>query len=366
MISKIAPIIAIYFISFLSTQIYGSERLYRNPYYYGQGHAGSADDSTLDNFYYDPALLYRENNNETCEKNANKEEKPIKYLFILPTLEISKSTYSVLKAKKEEDRLKFIKNNIGNPLYARNSQLAILNFSNYSFSLLQDIQAQGLASHDLANKGIETIDLSLIKTLALSVNGNYHRPHWSFGINTHLINRENAHINSEITDITTIKNLKNIKNTKASNGIGADIGAKYRINDDRLVVGVSVINIGDTSFKKEIFKRDYSHSIEQSIDIGLKYTLPDWYFANNLYLDIRDIENKQKESFFTHIHFGHEARILSQMKFSWGFNQGYFSFGIKANYKNSHLLLGRYSEETGETAGFRQDERYFIQMRFAN
>lgn len=368
------------------------ERLYRNPIFYGRGHSGVADNENLDNIYNNTSVLKKKlkivkkcrfqkskkkkysSRKKSVRKlkrkrkkcNFVKKGKTRNYLVIFPTLELSKPSSDLIRAKTEDERLEFIRKNIGKPLYLRNTQLFIMQVGTSAFGFLQEIQAAALASNDLENKGIETAEVDFHKTLAFSFVRSQHISNFSLGIGLHFINREFAHKKSAITDVEAMKNMKNIKNTRTGNGIAADFGLIYSVLNRKLNLGLGVSNIGYTAIRKNLFKGDQLQIVNQLVDLGIKYSFRTFGLKNKLYLDFKNIENRQKDSVFKHIHFGHDVTVFRSLTFSWGFNQGYLSLGIKGSYKNFLITFGKYSEELGETVGFRQDERYFFQLRFNN
>ncbi len=359
-------------------------RLYRSPVLLGQGHAGVAEAGFLDTFFYNPAMSTyhvsepppfvpdvvcteikkngKVKKNNTCPLKT-KLENPVSNDYVLalslPFLEISKSTFELIKLKKNQDHLNFIRKNVGVPLFLHEGALLLMDSAFGKIALLQDAQVSALTSNDLLNEGIETAQIDFVKTLALSLNKFIKDGDFSYGFNFHFISRGRFSFKEPITDVAALKKAKDVFKTKNGYGLGLDLGLRYDFSKTRF--SLSGTNIGDVKIKKALHKGENLNTMKQSIDIGVSQHF-DLMLKNVVSVDFRDLMNRQKNSMFVKSHFGHKVYLFTPLYLNWGLNQGYFSYGAGYVGKRMSLVLAHYFEEIGKTAGFRQDERYVFNV----
>lgn len=327
------------------------ERLYRSPSFYGHGHAGMADNTLLDSIYYNPANLAQ----------SEQDQAEYRYLIGIPTIESSKSNFGLFKAKNNGDRINFLKDHEGIPLYLRESQMGIVALGHYAVAFLHDIHASALSFNDIENNATNSVEASLFKTHAASMMTSHTYEQIDWGIGAHLIHREVSSLKASIADVEALKNIKNIKNTTTGSGIGVDFGLRYALVPQQLIFSGAIVNAGNVAIKRRLVAGDTIDTLYQSTDVGLIYQF-DWILAQKLYFDFRDIDNRLRSSFFERTHIGYKVDLFDFCNFSWGINQGYWTTAIELAFSQILINFGVYSEEKGKTAGFRQDQRYFLQI----
>jgi hypothetical protein len=151
------------------------------------------------------------------------------------------------------------------------------------------------------------------------------------------------------------------ENLTQGTGVGADIGAIYRIRemDTKPAFGLVLRNIGmsydiGTPAEKAAPKPDPT-----TLDVGLSLEPGTRKSISRIAVDFTDALNKQKTSAFKRLHLGAELSYQNILGFMAGLGQGYPSFGAYLNLKILKIEAGFYGSEMGQQAGDLKSRRYF-------
>jgi len=79
----------------------------------------------------------------------------------------------------------------------------------------------------------------------------------------------------------------------------------------------------------------------------------------NINFEIRDAL-RRTDNIYRHLHFGTELVLPRLLKFRFGLNQGYLTYGFTIDLKYSRLDFASYGQEMGAYAGQKEDTRYMV------
>lgn len=162
--------------------------------------------------------------------------------------------------------------------------------------------------------------------------------------------------------LTTLEQCKGV--FTCGTGHGVDLGLIWTNDkaDSRPRIGVTVHNVGDTKFYKYKSDGTAPNSELQTIDVGLGLEPKARNSGINLYLDVRDVANRQKQNIFRRLHLGGEISFQGVAGVMGGLSQGYPTFGAFVNVKFVRFDGGVYTEDTGDFFMHRKDKRFFGRM----
>ena len=146
-------------------------------------------------------------------------------------------------------------------------------------------------------------------------------------------------------------------------GLGFDLGIEhnYVAGNREINVGFSILDLGDTPFKKK-GGNDIS-SQKMLMSLGSSFTEKYAFFDYTFSLDIHPI--RQDIDIGSKVHVG--ARFgLPFMDLFAGWNGGYFSYGVGLNLFIFKLVAGFYSVELGHSYKAKEGERATVSLNLLN
>ncbi|MFH1238985.1 MAG: hypothetical protein V1653_02615 [bacterium] len=203
-------------------------------------------------------------------------------------------------------------------------------------------------------------DFAVITSFARS----YKLPFWeryldpfAFGLNLKYLQRQKM---GDLRTLVDYQKFSFIQSLHKGWGLGLDLGATYKMSEDRLGLALVFKDIGNTTLK---WDNNDSTAILSRFNFGAAYQPRKLYYWKDKYLtlkdnlilaaDINDIG--RYEDFYKRIHLGAEFSY-GLFSVSGGFNQGYPTFGLGLKLGLARLNYAYYGVERGVFAG--QDVDY--------
>ncbi|MCX6130576.1 MAG: hypothetical protein NTX25_16135, partial [Proteobacteria bacterium] len=82
-----------------------------------------------------------------------------------------------------------------------------------------------------------------------------------------------------------------------------------------------------------------------------------------IFADFRDLSGHSEPNVYKRLHLGAELKIARVFGFEGGLNQGYPSAGLFLNLYVMRFDIGAYTEEVGNSAGIRPDQRLYFRLK---
>ena len=102
--------------------------------------------------------------------------------------------------------------------------------------------------------------------------------------------------------------------------------------------------------------------LPQIVTLGGAYEMTTKLDSFRLLFDMRDVGGTVEQSTAKRLHLGTELTIARILGLTAGLNQGYPTAGIFMNLYLLRLDMGTYTQEIGQAAGVRPDQRYFFRL----
>lgn len=190
----------------------------------------------------------------------------------------------------------------------------------------------------------------------------------SFGIAVKHINREGMSdqydlfgttlLNKINSGSTKIEDLKEALGYSKGKAWGVDLGAEYAYARGRglFTAGVSLLDIGDTRFKKTEGNAELPNQ-EMSLNTGIAYKEDFGFFDYTLSADLRPLNST--EAFARKFHFGSEFSF-PLITLNAGWSEGYVSYGGSIKLWPVKLTAGFYGIEVGSKFREQEAKRFII------
>ena len=329
----------------------------------GRGNTHTASAKLEDKIIFNPALL-----------GIDSKQQKNRFVLLSPSVQSSANTAEVRASLSgsEQEKLKVFRTLIEKP-----ATFSIANYTGYisgafAIGFVSSTFLNLNAYKDIDKSGLETFEGNFYENYMLIGSYGFNLGKYiSYGINLKGISRKQASIKMNLADIDTIKSLDLSDFQKQSTAVGADFGflvrAKVATNP---VFAVSVLDIGGTKFKsvEQDLSLSISHynsqvePINQSINVGLSLNPSIGRGFAVLSADFHDLEGNEDDNNFKRLHLGAQYLYKNGYGFALGFNQGYPSASFLIRRNNFSFVLGRYTEETGKSIGYKPDIRYFTKI----
>lgn len=250
------------------------------------------------------------------------------------------------------------------PLHFHLSNFTGAFFDKIGFGLVNNLSGRFGVFRDLDKGGLDSTDIEIYQDSGV-VAGYSHgllEQALSLGASLKIINR--SQITLQKTGAETLpESVSDIQNLKRSAvGFGVDLGASYMIPlpdaDQKLKVALALLNVGGMSFKPGDDKEDID-DVEQSVDLGISYTMPISDFRLGFYFDFHDMFSGYETNALKKLHLGADFVFLEVLVANVGLNQGFPTASI--NYEGTYgsFGLGGGAFEAGKTIGKQPIAQFF-------
>ncbi len=165
-----------------------------------------------------------------------------------------------------------------------------------------------------------------------------------------------------IEDADDYRSLRRALGYTQGDGWGFDLGIEQvvRGNGNIFVVGLSLLDVGDTKFKKEESSLRDVDSQDMSMNLGTSWSTDFKIFDATFAADYHNILDPRSD-FASKLHLGARLR-LPMLSVYLGWNGGYSSYGIGVDLFFMHLKVGFYGTEIGGSFREREGERVVFSL----
>ncbi len=334
-------------------------REYRSARYLGMGDAGISLAEGHDALFYNPAGI------------AGVKELINEVVLVSPQLEAStnardlynqisdnKSAIAILRSIEGDHQHVALQNYTG--LVFRRSAIGVYQRAQTGLFLGTDpVKGMLVASADvLARAGVHSAFWQSFWNNSLLV-----------GLNLKFAQKNEGSIN--VDALTAEEQLKDIspstalsKYVRRGNGVGADLGLLYALNDkSQTRFGLVLRNMGDMKYRWSIPGTAVGPAPDkQTLDLGFSIVPQTKKSSASLAVDFRDALNANNESPYKRIHLGARLSFKGVLGFTAGLSQGYPTYGAFLNAKILRAEAGTYSEEIGTNPGDMRSKRIFARL----
>ena len=333
-----------------------TEKLYRSAEFLGRGNAGIADPTDEDSIFFNPANLL-----------SDEGEGFRKAIVLSPLFSISNNAQKLTDAGSDDTKmLKAIRDLVGEPVYASIDNFSGVLYESMAMGMINSGYANFFIFKDPDQGGIETVNLRAAQNngLTYSYAHKIGENGLQIGITAKVIKRTVYKANIAIADVDAVRNFEMGKYSNTGSGIGFDFGAIYSFEDLPLTpqIGLTIQDIGDTSFSRSKSNGISVTRIPQTINLGLALlpVLP--VGISTIYFDIRDLEGRGESNILKRNHLGIDYLFKQLIGINLGLNQGYYTSGVYLTTEYFRFDVGSYAEEVGARIGERPSRRYFVRL----
>ncbi len=332
------------------------QRLYRSAYFLGRGDAGIATADDQEAIFYNPAGL-------AYGKGVYK-----KTVLLSPHAEFSLATrdlYRKLSVEKSES-VDALKNAVGKNQHLGLGNLSALVLRRAALGVITTSNLDLLVSKAAKNNALETLDLkaSVNQGLTFSLAEGFWDQSLLVGITgKFLIARGMGSLSASVIDAQDIQSLQNDDNfMRLGTGSGADFGMMLRSSTGmQASFGLLVENLGGTQIISEI--DEYAgETLEQTVNLGFSIKPGTKFSRVQVLADYRDLTNVHGDDPGKKLHIGTELSLKQFAGFTLGLHQGYPTGGVFLNLYFLRFDVGSYTQEMGDRAGDRPDQRFFFRL----
>lgn len=335
--------------------------LFRSAYFLGRGDTGIALAEGYEAIFYNPAGV------AVSDGILNE------IVFLSPTFEVSEDTRDVVKEVfvKEDDPTNTLRERLGKPQHFGINTFTGVLLKRVAVGVFATQTASALVFRDPELGATEAVDAGarLDGGLVFSLASWTWKKNLYFGFTGKYIVRNQGAFAANAADADQVTDLNTEKLAMTGTGFGTDFGIMYRGDAKRapFSFGLTVQDIGDTAFspykKTDVPKAERPiDDIKQTVNLGLALEPGTRSSKFRILTDVRDVLDETKMDFSKKVHVGGELTVLDVVGFTFGLNQGYPTFGMFVDVPLVRADLGFYTEELGEKAGNRPDNRYFFRL----
>lgn len=339
--------------SFLSAKEF--PRVYRSAYFLGRGDTGISVADNEDAIFYNPAGI-------AYGKGIYK-----KTVLLSPTIEVSSSTRDMGRrlGVEENSPIETFRENVGKPQH-----LGIYNFTGVilrraALGIFASGNANLMVSKSKEAGALEMgeADLQENAGATFSLADSIFSENFFVGTTIKYLNHGQAGVSVNASEIDQVNDIESDDLWGHGYGTGFDVGMMYRPSSGRALpsIGLTVENIGDTRIVPEK-DAPVLENIKQTINLGLGIEVKAVYSGFRFLVDYRDIASRVETNTFKKVHLGGELTIRDYIGFTGGLNQGYASGGVYLDVRFIRFDFGAYTEEIGDYAGARPDNRLFFRL----
>lgn len=329
--------------------------IYRSPYYLGRGDTGVATADYQEAIFYNPAGLAQ-------GKGLYKET-----VLISPSVEVSTKTKDLVRqvlVEKDNDA-DTLKSYVG-----RNMHLGLSNFSGVVFrrmalGVLASSQTNLMLAKSEQDRGLETLraDAAVNRVGVFSFAESFWNQKLMLGMTGKYIMRNEAQLEVSALDSNNISDQMDSNDAKIErSGTGVDIGVMYDMEKLPWHLGLHVENFGTTQLKSSD-DNVKSRRLPQVVTVGTAFEMGTKISSMMIFADFRDLSGHSELNVYKRLHLGAELKIARVFGFEGGLNQGYPSAGLFLNLYVMRFDIGAYTEEVGNSAGIRPDQRLYFRLK---
>lgn len=146
------------------------------------------------------------------------------------------------------------------------------------------------------------------------------------------------------------------------NGWGFDIGAEqvFRGAGNLMVFGLSILDVGDTKFKKASKDLRDVQRQEMSVNLGSSWSTDFKIFDATFAADLHNLADARSD-FASKLHLGMRLRLPLLSVYA-GWNGGYTSYGVGLDFWLMNLKIGFYGVEVGSAFREKEGERVVLSL----
>jgi hypothetical protein len=333
-----------------------SESIYRSAYFQGRGDTGIATADDQDAIFYNPAGIAQ-------GKGIYK-----KTVLLSPQIEVSQSTRDLAQqlANKNDNTVNTVEDHIGKPNHLGVSNFTGLILRRAALGVVTSSNVDLLAYDDPNSGGLEAVHAMADSTagVTFSLADKVFSDKLMVGVTTKYLERGRGDIAASAADYTTVQDkLKDPNNFIAKGtGAGADLGVMYhaggRLNPS---FGATVDDVGNTKIHPDA-ATTMDLDLKQTVNLGVSIEPGTRTSHFKLLADYHDATGAVEKDWRKRTHLGSELEVVDLVGVTAGLNQGYPTCGFYLDMYLARLDLGMYTEEMGDRAGTRPDERFFLRL----
>ncbi len=329
------------------------DTLYRSPHYLGRGDTGVAVADDFEAIFYNPAGL-------ATGKGIYKQT-----VLISPSFEASTQTKDLARQVfvEEENNNETFRNYIGKNIHFGLKNVSALVFRRAALGALVTTDSNVLVSKSVAERGVESVqaDLAVNRVVTFSIADKFWNDRVQVGSTVKYIMRNEARVSTSALEAANIADqLQADKAGVDRRGFGVDLGLIYNTKSP-WSFGLHMENAGTTALKATE-NDESSRRLPQIVTIGTVYEMKAKMDSLRLLADFRDLAGSTETSTVKRLHFGTEMTVARIIGLNAGLNQGYPTAGIYLNLYFARVDFGTYTQEIGEKAGLRPDQRFYFRL----
>lgn len=258
---------------------------------------------------------------------------------------------------------------LGIPVFFQVGATPTVKMQHFAFSLFANNKtSMVLENYTYPSLNIDyRFDRGFIMGYSHNLNGNYKSAsQFSIGASIKHVKRNGLSgrfdlFGTELLQI--IQNASGYKEIRRSlgytegDGWGFDVGAEqvFRSPGSTTVVGLSILDVGDTRFKKANASLAEVQKQEMSVNLGTSYNKDYKIFDATFAADFSNLIDPRAD-FASKLHFGTRLRLPLLSVYA-GWNGGYVSYGVGIDFWLMHLKVGFYGTEVGSSFKEKESER---------
>lgn len=236
---------------------------------------------------------------------------------------------------------------------------------NFGFALVEDLKL----NIRIRNQAVPEVGINAKNDL-MAVSGFSMRfwDRFQFGLAAKCIYRMKSEDTlSAMSVLNDNIKLKNI--LKEGQGYGLDLGFNYILPlPFKQKIGFLAADILNTRFDMNLIKlvdeAGTPSEISRTFNIGYKIEPPALFYIRPVVaIDFRDLLNATDSSYMKRFHIGTEIKLPFIFSLRFGFGQGFFAFGVGADFWLLTIDFVTFAEELG--VGYQNpDRRYYVRLSF--
>lgn len=258
---------------------------------------------------------------------------------------------------------------LGIPVFFQVGATPTVKMQHFAFSLFANNKtSMVLENYTYPSLNIDyRFDRGFIMGYSHNLNGNYKSAsQFSIGASIKHVKRNGLSgrfdlFGTELLQI--IENAEGYKEIRRSlgytegDGWGFDVGAEqvFRTSGSTAVVGLSILDVGDTRFKKANASLAEVQKQEMSVNLGTSYNKDYKIFDATFAADFSNLIDPRAD-FASKLHLGTRLRLPLLSVYA-GWNGGYVSYGVGIDFWLMHLKVGFYGTEVGSSFKEKESER---------
>lgn len=330
------------------------QRIYRAPAFLGRGDTGVAIADNEEAIFYNPAGIAL---GQGIYKGIT---------LLSPSFEVSSDTRSLLKevmGSNDGDIINTLTRHIGD-----NQHIGFSNFSGIllrraALGLITSNETDVLVFKDPDQAGLESVDARLYSTtgMTFTLGEAFYSGRLLLGATLAYYRRAQAELELGLIEAQNLENTDDLFGTGTT--MPVTIGAMIMLPGKApKSIGVTVHNIGDAYVSSDASGGKVDN-LKQRIDIGYASETSSKVAKARLLIDLVDASGTYTSDLYKRLNIGADVTLGNRLGFSAGLNQGGPCVGFFTDIWLLRYDMGFYTEEVGEKAGLRSDQRYFMRIK---